>query len=514
MAVGTVELAATKGDELALTDSDRTFNWRQLNETLNRAANAMRDLGLAPDARVAVFAENSAETVLAHVAGTLAGVSTVPVSFHLTADELAYILGDSGSDLLLVGPETAARGVEAATKAGCTHVIGWRCDEEAGVSDWNAWLEAARTDEPPVDVQPRPHLHYTSGTTGVPKGTETPPAMFPGGADVSEYAEKLRTGSLIPPTGVGLVVSPLYHTGPLSSIRSLIVGLSLVVLPRFDAERTLAAIDKYKVNTTMMVPTHFQRLLALPQEVRDKYDVSSIWLIAHTGAACPIDVKRAMIDWFGPVLFEAYGATEAGTTNAITSAEWLERPGSVGRCLPPFEVVVVNDDGNRLGPNEVGNLYFRDGSGRGIIYHNDPDKTAAAHLEPGVFTLGEVGYVDDDGYVFITDRQSDMVVSGGVNIYPAEAEQVLIEHPGVSDVACIGVPDADLGEQLKALVVPADPGAAPTEAELIEYCRNRIAHFKAPKSVDLVADLGRNSMGKINKRALRAPYWPTERTIG
>lgn len=514
MAVGTVELAATKGDALALTDTDRTFNWRQLDETLNRAVNAMLALGLADDARVAVFAENAAETVLAHVAGTLAGFSTVPVSFHLTVDEVAYILGDSGSDLLLVGPETAARGVDAAAKAGCSHVIGWRCEGVEGVGDWQTWLVAARSDEPPSDLQPRPHLHYTSGTTGRPKGTETPPAMFPGGADMAQYVEKLRSGGLIPPSGVGLVVSPLYHTGPLSSIRSLVAGLSLVVLSRFDPERTLAAIDHYKVNTTMMVPTHFQRLLSLPQGVREKYDVSSVWMIAHTGAACPIDVKRGMIDWFGPVLFEAYGATEAGTTNAITSAEWLDHPGSVGRCLPPFEVVVVDDDGNQLGANEVGNLYFRDGSGRGIVYYNDPEKTAAVHREPGVFTLGEVGYVDDEGYVFITDRQSDMVVSGGVNIYPAEAEQVLIEHPGVSDVACIGVPDADLGEQLKALVVPADSTDPPTEAELIAYCRDRIAHYKAPKSVDLVDDIGRNSMGKINKRVLRAPYWPTERTIG
>jgi acyl-CoA synthetase (AMP-forming)/AMP-acid ligase II len=286
------------------------------------------------------------------------------------------------------------------------------------------------------------------------------------------------------------------------------------VLGRFDAERTLAAIDEFKINTVMMVPTHFQRLLALPRTVRDTYDVSSIRMIAHTGAACPVHLKRQMIDWFGPVLFEAYGATEAGTTNAITSQEWLEHPGSVGRCVPPFEVVVADDDGKRLGPNAVGNLYFRDASGRGIIYHNDPEKTAAAHLEPGVFTLGEVGYVDDEGYVFITDRQSDMVVSGGVNIYPAEAEQVLIEHPGVRDVACVGVPDADLGEQLKALVVPFEPARPPTAQELIEFCRHKMAGYKVPRSVEIVADIGRNSMGKVNKRALRAPYWPSDRTIG
>lgn len=514
MAAGTNELATTNGDVLALTDTATTYTWPQLDEVLNRAVNGMLGLGLSAGQRVAVYAENAAGTVLGHVAGTLAGRSTVPISFHLTADEVAYILGDSETGVLFVGPETAERGVQAAAEVGCAHVIGWRCEGVEGVQDWQTWLDSSSTAEPPADLTPKPHLHYTSGTTGRPKGTDTPPAMFPGGANVAEYVEKLRANSMFSPGSTALVVSPLYHTGPLSSIRSLVAGVSLVVLRRFDAEQALAAIEEFKISTTMMVPTHFQRLLALPEAVREKYDTSSIRMIAHTGAACPVDVKRAMIDWFGPVLFEAYGATEAGTTNAITSQEWLEHPGSVGRCLPPFEVVVVDDDGKRLEANDVGNLYFRDGSGRGIIYHNDPEKTAAVHLEPGVFTLGEVGYVDDDGYVYITDRQSDMVVSGGVNIYPAEAEQVLIEHPGVSDVACIGVPDADMGEQLKALVIPVDPGAPPTEAELIEFCQDRIARYKAPKSVDIVADIGRNSMGKINKRTLRAPYWPTERTIG
>lgn len=515
MAAGTAELAnGTGGDGLALADTATSYTWREFDEVVNRAVNALDALELRPDARVAVFAENSSESVLAHVAGTLAGRSTVPISWHLTADETAYILEDSNSQVVLVGPETADRALVAAAKAGCEHVIGWRCEGIDGVGQWKTIIDSASAAKPSPDRAPRPHLHYTSGTTGRPKGTETPPAMFPGGATITDYVANVRAASLMPAGSLALVVSPLYHTGPLSMIRSLVAGVGLVVLPRFDAERTLAVIDEFKVNLAMMVPTHFQRLLALPEEVRRKYDVSSMRLIAHTGAACPVEVKRAMIEWFGPVLFEAYGATESGTTNAITSQEWLEHPGSVGRCLPPFEVVVVDDEGNRLGPNEVGNLYFKDGSGRGIVYHNDPEKTAAAHLEPGVFTLGEIGCVDDDGYVYITDRQSDMVVSGGVNIYPAEAEQVLIEHPAVADVACIGVPDPDMGEQLKALVVPVDATAPPTEADVIAYCRERIAHVKAPKSVEIVSDLGRNSMGKINKRTLRAAYWPSDRTIG
>jgi long-chain acyl-CoA synthetase len=231
--------------------------------------------------------------------------------------------------------------------------------------------------------------------------------------------------------------------------------------------------------------------------------------VTHTGAACPVEVKRAMIDWWGPIFVDAYGATEVGTTCSITSTEWLEHPGSVGRAVPPFEALVIDDDGRELPPNVEGKLYFRDTTGRGIFYPNDPQKTAAAHIAPGVFTLGEIGYVDEDGYVFITDRFSDLVVSGGANIYPAEAEQVLVEHPEVADVACIGVPHADMGEALKALVVPRDPASPPDPAALITFCRERLSHYKCPRSVDIVASVGRNAMGKINKRALRAPYWAT-----
>jgi acyl-CoA synthetase (AMP-forming)/AMP-acid ligase II len=283
---------------------------------------------------------------------------------------------------------------------------------------------------------------------------------------------------------------------------------------RFDAEKVLQTIERHRISSTLMVPTHFQRLLALPDDVRARYDVSSLQSVPHTGAACPAEVKRRMIDWFGPVLLEAYGGTESGTTNMITSEEWLAKPGSVGKTLAPFELLVIGEDGERLPPGQVGQLFFRDTTGRGIIYHNDPEKTAAAHREPGVFTLGEVGYVDSDGYVFITDRVSDMIVSGGVNIYPAEAEQVLIKHPDVADVAVIGAPNAEMGEEVKALVIPADPGRAPSAATLDAYCRERLAGFKCPRSYDFVADLGRNAMGKINKRTLRRAYWPTERTIG
>jgi long-chain acyl-CoA synthetase len=302
--------------------------------------------------------------------------------------------------------------------------------------------------------------------------------------------------------GPHLVVGPMYHTGPLTSVRLLAGGVPLVVMRRFDPEAVLAAIATHRPGSSQMVPTHFVRLLALPPEVRSAYDVSSLRAVGQTGAACPIEVKRRMIEWWGPVFLEVYGGSEVGVLCSISSPEWLDHPGSVGRPRDQFSALVVDDDGAALPPGREGRLYFRDATGRGIVYRNDPAKTAAAHLEPGVFTLGEVGYVDEDGYVFITDRFSDMVVSGGVNLYPAEAEQVLVEHPQVADVACIGVPDAEMGERLVALVV-CTAGDPPEPEAVLAWCRERLSHFKCPREVRFVADLARDPMGKLNKRRLR-----------
>ena len=502
------QIATERPNELALQDGRQSLGWAAVNEALNRATNAL--MGMFPDdgARVAVFAENSAETLLIHLASLLAGVSSVPVNFHLTADEVAYILSDSGAQALFVGPETAEVGLRAAHLAGLPVVIGWRLGSAGPARDWEAWIAEGSPAEPPSNRTPRPNLLYTSGTTGQPKGADLPPTMFAGGATVAEHLELLK-GNPFAQFGIHLVVGPMYHTGPLSGFRLLAVGVPVVILGRFDAEATLAAIDHWKAESSVMVPTHFIRLLQLSKAVRGRYDVSSLKLVVHTGAACPVEVKRAMIEWWGPVLVEAYGATEVGTTCQITSQEWLAHPGSVGRAIPPFSALVVDDAGRALLPNTEGQLYFADSSGRGVVYHGDPEKSAAAHLRPGVFTLGEVGYLDEDDYVYITDRVSDMVLSGGVNIYPAESEQVLLEHPKVSDVAVIGIPHPEMGEELLALVVPVDDSSAPSAEELIAFCRDRLAHYKCPRSIDFVATVGRTTMGKVNKRALRAPYQPT-----
>jgi len=502
-----LELAQARPDEIAIRDERQAWGWARVDEVLNRVANGLLAVDLGPDRRIAVFAENAIETAMANLGGLLAGASVVPVNFHLTAEEAAYILEDSATRVLFVDGITAARGVEAARQAGVPLVVGWGDADMPGVRRWDDWLAAQSPADPPADQAPRPNLLYTSGTTGRPKGTPLPPTMFAGGATVAEHIRNLQQNPMAA-FGMHLVVGPMYHTGPLSGARLLAAGVPSVILARFDAEKTLAAIDRYRVGSTVMVPTHFVRLLALPDEVKARYDVSSLQRVSHTGAKCPVDVKRAMIEWWGPVFVDAYGASEVGTTCMITSEEWLLHPGSVGRAIPPFEAMIVDDDGAPLAAGQEGRLYFRDTTGRGIVYHNAPEKTAEVHIAPGVFTLGEIAYMDGEGYVYITDRFSDMIVSGGVNIYPAEAEQILIHHPGVLDVACIGVPHAEMGEELKALVIPRDSDHPPDPRELIDWLRARLSHYKCPRSVDFVDDLGRNTMGKINKRKLRAPYWP------
>ena len=284
------------------------------------------------------------------------------------------------------------------------------------------------------------------------------------------------------------------------------------VLGRFDPVQTLEAIDRWQIGSTTLVPTHMSRLLQLSQEERRIFDLGSLNLVFQTGSSCAVEVKQAMIDWWGPVFLEAYGATEVGVTCSISSQDWLEHPGSVGRAVAPYEVVVLDEQGCEVPVGIEGVLGFRDTTGRGLVYHDDPERTAAAHPAPGVFTLGEIGRVDADGWVYVTDRMADMVVTGGVNVYPAEMEQVLVTHPAVEDVAGVGAPHPDLGEKLVALV-QLTPEASSNEAgsdpealtaELQDWCEARLSRFKCPREIRLVDDLNRNSLGKLDKRALRS----------
>ncbi|MBV1918760.1 MAG: AMP-binding protein [Sphingomonadaceae bacterium] len=497
----------------ALADERASLTWQEADGILNRATNGIL-AEVSAQRRVGVFARNCVEQALAHTATLAAGRSSVPINSFLAASELAYVLEDGAVDLLFVGPECMEAALGAVGEIPRVRIVGWRCDDTSGVTSWIDWLAQQPDIEPTTNIRPRPHLHYTSGTTGRPKAVETPPNMFPTCDTVTELFDALGAEVRAIPSGVCLAAAPLYHTSPMRLIRAFAGGAKLVTMDHFDPEQFLAEVEKHRVERSVMVPTHFRRLLALDEKTRRSYDVSSLQYISHTGAACPVDVKEQMIEWIGPVLVEFYGGTETGPAAKIDSREALEHPGSVGRAAAPFEAVIIGEDEQELPPGSEGKLYFRDTSGRGIIYVNDPEKTRQAHIAPATFTLGDVGYVDEDGFVFITDRATDMIVSGGVNIYPAEVEQVLIGFAAIEDVAVIGVPNADMGEEVKALIVLKPGIAQPVPGELDRHCRNRLAGFKCPRSYAFVASIGRNAMGKVSKRELRRPYWPTERTIG
>jgi long-chain acyl-CoA synthetase len=484
--------AAERPDEIALRGPDLELTWAQVDEWLRRAVTTLLALDLGAARRVAIVAENSAATVLTYVAATLAGTSAVATNFHLEPAELAFILKDSGAAAVLTDRATATR-----TRAGA---------ERAGVSVVIENLGATGDDsEPPTHHPPLPTLVYTSGSTGRPKGVSLPPTSWVGGADITEHVAKLAKNAMIP-HGRHLVSGPMYHSGPLAGTRLFLGGAPTTVLHRFDAQAWLAAVQRDHIGSTIMVPTHFQRLLALPEDERAQYDTSSLRFVLQVGAKCPVEVKRSMYAWLGDVIWESYGASEVGTTCLIGAAEWHERPGSVGRPLPPFEAFILDDDGKPVPPGTRGRLYFRDTSGYGMRYlRGGVDDPFAG---PGEFTLGEIGVIDEAGYVWITDRFSDMVVSGGVNVYPAEAEAVLAAHPDVNEVVCIGIPHPDLGEQLIALVVPADPTTPPDPAALLAHCHNNLTRYKCPRELTLVDALARTPVGKIDKRSIRAPYWP------
>jgi len=498
-------------DAIALTDDHGSRNWAEVADDLARIAGAL--LATAPGAgdRVSVLGENVLATLETHAAALTVGVATVATSRQLRANELADQYADAG----VVAAVSGRSGLDAVRAA--AGAVGVKTIVVHGMSDpgpdaiaWSDWLASAPPVPPDAGLRPpHPLLVYTSGTTGRARGAEVKWTLdVPGTAD--EYVAAITAESAFPP-GAHLVVGPLQHNAPLTSLRHLLGGQPVVVLGKFDPEAVLRLIAAHRVTSTVFVPTHMQRLLALPEEVRDGYDLSSLQLVSQTGSACPADVKLAMIEWFGPVFVESYGGSESGTLCRIDSKEWLNHRGSVGRARPPYEVVVLDENHQPLPAGQVGVLGFQAPEGRGPRYHADPEKTAKAYLAPGVFTLGDVGYVDDEGYVYITDRIADMVVSGGVNLYPAESERVLATHPGVAAVAVIGVPHPDLGEALLALVVPA--GDAPDPAELEEFARARLAPYKVPRAYEFRSELVLNAMGKLDKKAMRAPYWGGDRTI-
>jgi acyl-CoA synthetase (AMP-forming)/AMP-acid ligase II len=505
--------------DIALADDSGTRTWSEVTADLERAAGALLAAAQESAQRVSVIGENAIPTLEAHAAALTVGVGTVATSRQLRASELADQYADADVVAAIAGARSLPAVAEAAQAVGLRTLVvhgiepassPGGTDLPGGAVTWTEWLNSAPPVPPDAGQRPpRAPLVYTSGTTGRARGAEVRwTVTLPGTA--AEYVAAITAESAFP-AGPHLVVGPLQHNAPLTSVRHLLAGQPVIILGKFDAEEVLRLIETYRVTSSVMVPTHMRRLLALAPQIRERYDVSSMRMVSQTGSACPADTKLAMITWFGPILVESYGGSETGTLCRIDSREWLAHRGSVGRPRPPYEAVVLTETGEPLPPGEVGVLGFRAPEGRGPRYHADPQKTKSAYLAPGVFTLGDVGYVDEDGYVFITDRMADMVVSGGVNLYPAESEKVLVTHPAVSEVAVIGVPHPDLGESLLALIVPS--GDPPDPAELETYGRERLAPYKVPRAYEFRDELLYNAMGKPDKKAMRAPYWSSERTI-
>jgi len=478
----------------ALVDGDREWSWRDLERLTAQLANGLAADGLGIGDRVAILGRNSAEWLVVHLGSTRAGTIFVPLNHHLQHDELVYILRDSGARLLVVDAEHRERGAAAARDAGVARVrvIG---------ADFDAWLGGQPGEWAPGGVGGGV-MAYTSGTTGRPKGLE-PGTQTRTAEQVIEDMTRLATFYDYRRGGVHLVASTLDHGAPaLHALMAAAMGQTVVVERRFDAAEALALIERHRVTTTHLVPTQIIRLLRLPEERRHGADLSSLETIFHGAAPCPPWAKQAAIDWLGPILVEYFGAKEGCGPFLCTSAEWLERPGTVGRSGPHIAVSVVDEDGRDLPPAEVGTLYFRRADGRAPVYRGDDGKTAASRLPDGRFTVGDLGWLDGDGYLYIADRRADLILSGGVNVYPAEVEATLGQHAGVEDCAVYGVPDEEWGEVVKAAVVPR-AGAAISERELVTWLRERLAHFKCPRSIDLVAELPREEIGKLKRRELR-----------
>jgi long-chain acyl-CoA synthetase len=498
--------AAAHPDSLAVVDGEKTQTFAGLIDRANRFAHLVREgFGIEAGGHVALLLGNRSEFFELALGSSFGGVWYTPVNWHLTGSEVAYILGDAGARLFVTEPRYEAAARQAAEEAGGVDVL-------VTGSELDAALDGAA--DTPVDVEARPggSMLYTSGTTGRPKGVRRPRE-----ASIQEWMHTLSTtgrGLRLDGAGPHLVTGPLYHAAPLGfSSPDLHNGGCLVLMDRWSPEETLDLIERHDVRNSHMVPTMFVRLLRLPDERRAAFDSSSLRTILHGAAPIAPSIKQRMIEWWGNVLLEYWGSTEGGVFTLVDSATWLTRPGTVGRAIPSYEVFAVDAEGNPLPAGEVGTLYCRHLETTDIFeYHQAPEKTAGAHLAPGVITMGDVGHVDEDGFVFLSDRAANMIISGGVNIYPAEIEQCLIDHPAVADVAVFGIPDEEWGEQVKAAIELAD-GYEPSpelERDLLAFARERMAGFKAPRSVDFEDELPRHPTGKLYTRLLRDRYWQRE----
>jgi len=484
--------------------SGRSIDWHTLESRSRRIASRLIEAGLKTGDGIAILAENRLEWFEWMWAARRAGLYYTGLSTHWKADEVAYVLRDCGAKALFATGATVAVAAGAPAPPGMLRLL---VDGVApGFEDHEAWLAPAATDAAlPARLEGSDFL-YSSGTTGRPKGIRRPLEQL---ASVDLQRGDLAWKRFDART-VYLSTAPMYHSAPVRwTMQVLRAGGCCVVMERFDAEAALQAIERWRVTHAQWVPTMFVRLLRLPAEVRARYDLSSMAFAIHAAAPCPVDVKRAMIDWWGPILHEYYGGTELNGLTYVGPEEWLAHPGTVGRAVIGT-IRICHEDGTELPTGEAGIVYFERDEAP-FQYHKDPEKTRSAQhpKHPGWTALGDVGHLDEEGFLYLTDRASFMIISGGVNIYPQEIENELIMHPKVEDVAVIGVPNSEFGEEVKAIVQPAagvSADAALAE-ELIAYARGRLAAYKCPRSIDFDSDLPRLPTGKLYKRLLKDRYW-------
>jgi acyl-CoA synthetase (AMP-forming)/AMP-acid ligase II len=490
--------------------SGETVTFADLEKRANQGAHALRQLGLKSGDTIAIACDNRLEFFDVMWAAQRSGLILVLLSARLKTDEIAYIVNDSGAKTLIVSNAMAATARNVSEIA--SSIPGLKQIATIGpvdaLKDWNV-LCANQPETPIVDEEIGGRMVYSSGTTGRPKGikfasaTGSPIQPNPG-AVLFERLYGLGQDT------VYLSPAPLYHSAPMGMTAGIqAVGGTAVILPKFEPEEFLKAIDRWKVTAVMVVPTMLIRLLSLPDEVRNRYDLSSLKTVIHAAAPCPAPVKQATIDWLGPIIEEFYAGSEGNGHVTISSQEWLARPGSVGRAVVG-QIHICDDEGNELPAGETGTIYFS--GGKPVSYHNDPAKTASAHnpKHPDWSTIGDVGRLDEEGYLFLSDRKDFMIISGGVNVYPQEVENLLLSHPAVADAAVFGVPNPDFGEEVKAVIQPKDWTSA-TEAmakELMTWCRERLADVKCPRSIDFERELPRAETGKLYKKELKARYWP------
>jgi long-chain acyl-CoA synthetase len=479
---------------------------RSHDEVQSRAAlisAGLRAIGITGGDNVAVVLANSVEFLEATAGIALAGANPVPVNWHGKADEIRYLLENSGSKAAFVHSEFLATVRQTGTALPLIVVRG-KAPVPDDVVEYESWLTEHEPDNDPVNPSTGLGMIYTSGTTGKPKGIVR--------EAVSADVLMTMVMSMVQRMGMGpgvatVLPAPLYHTAPNTvAVLAMRLGMDITILERFDAEQFLAAVERHRVEQVQMVPTMFTRLLRLPQEVRDRYDLSSLRNVVHSAAPCPPHVKRRMIEWFGPIVSEYYGGSETGAVVWCTSEEWLAHPGTVGAPADGAQVRIVTADDGEAPVGDVGVIYVKPADyWPGFTYHGDDKKRREMELD-GFVTVGDMGRVDADGYLFLTDRANDMVISGGVNIYPAEIESVLYELPAVRDCAVFGIPDEEFGESLAAHIEVGE-GFLLTEDEVRNFVRDKLAGFKVPKLVVFDDDLPREDSGKLFKRRIRDRYW-------